>query len=1006
MIIKIKNKCQLCFVALIVLVFFSFGYSQITVVNMVPNWASDEEEQDSEPNIAVNYNNPTEIAASAFTPNPFGGSQAPVYVSTDGGLTWDHNYIVPSTAGSWSGTKDITLHFGLTSDTLYSGILHASGSYHLNILRTEDFLGTVPMTVLVDRYNVDQPYAMATTVMGGGFWGQDMIYVGNNDFAALPASATVDLSTDGAAVTPVFLTERIDQRTPFGQDGPPIRVAMHGNGTVYAVFSHRTASSGSYRTGNIVVVRDDNWASGATPFSDLIDPGDGIAGVRVITGVTFPFASPWLSQERVGDRLSVAVDPRNSATVYVSWTDTTDSGPSDNVLHVRRSTDSGVTWSSDLYTVSEALSPTLAINTHGRVAFSYQQLTGTSPSQRWVTLLTRTDDAFTTVDMDTLATVPAGTPVRSFYPYLGDYMDLMAVGQNFYGVFSTSNTPDMDRFPQGVTYHRNVNWATSQLLDLTSNPVNESIDPFFYKVTELPDSLDFYVRDWTASTTSADPGLEPSTHPVFYATSDVWNSRSTTSGGFNANDQPISEDPQTSAFGHNYAWARVHRKALGAAETVTLHFLKSEFGCGSNYQDANTTADPTLAFGPTDLALTMTTGYQWDLMATTSTHVCLAVEISSPNDPFIAPSVLGSAPGWPTTDLRFIWDNNKAQRNMGVYDASEGGSAAFFGVLHNADLRIRDMEIKYHIEPRVRELLGDIDIKIVGDSEEFIHRKNTIILPEMKPGENRWLALTVKVPETAKKKILPIRFEEVVDNLPVNGFAIGVVPDGTNRMIHSNLSMNAAVFMRMGKAYALDEAVFLAKNGMEMNQDERVNEAEYTNFVRSNARLMKQLVSKVMELEGVGDKFGVLDEISRLTKNEDVPRTDTPVSVHACLLHRLDAFMTYMQKRHGDTADILQNVKWQESLYKQIRRLSRMDPAKDIVNKSHNFIKRYQARKIDNKAYPGFVGNLIPQYKKTADILNNIELRRAVSGMSRNLDSLQGLQKAHREFLLILESYR
>ena len=62
-------------------------------------------------------------------------------------------------------------------------------------------------------------------------------------------------------------------------------------------------------------------------------------------------------QQRIGGTLTVAVDPRlnQSGTVYLAWGDK--QGQSDFVLHVRRSADRGVTWSTDdLLTVPNATS--------------------------------------------------------------------------------------------------------------------------------------------------------------------------------------------------------------------------------------------------------------------------------------------------------------------------------------------------------------------------------------------------------------------------------------------------------------------------------------------------------------------------------------------------------------------------------------------------------------------------------------------------------------------------
>src|SRR5262249_43834073 len=151
---------------------------------------------------------------------------------------------------------------------------------------------------------------------------------------------------------------------------------------------------------------------------------------------------------------------------------------------------------------------------------------------------------------------------------------LMAVGRNFYGIFSANNTPDMANFPSGVKYQRNANFTTKQLLAVDNKtPVAVSIDPFFFKATDLAAASDFYVRDWTDSATSGDTGLEPSTHTVFWETSDVWNRRANAPGKFNANDQPQSEDAQSGSGGSNFAFVRVRRNAKGTAETVTARLL-------------------------------------------------------------------------------------------------------------------------------------------------------------------------------------------------------------------------------------------------------------------------------------------------------------------------------------------------------------------------------------------------------------------------------------------------
>ena len=476
--------------------FTAAGQAQVTIVNMIPNSRSGETQQDSEPNLAVNPANPQHIAGSAFTPDPLNGPNAPIYVSTNGGNTWALNSILPGNSPV-TGTGDLTLRFGGTSNHLYAGDLRGGAGLRLNILRTANFTAPGLMTLLVDRNSVDQPYVQATTVPGG----PDRVYVGNNDFNAVGGrTATIDVSLDGLMAAPPppanFVARRIESRATSGQDGPPIRPIFHSDGTVYAVFYGWRAFAGGIATTDLVVVRDDNWAAGATQFTALIDPGDFLAGRRVVTNIQVPFnnaSQPNFGQERfVGSNISIAVDPRTSSRVYVAWADYPGGNPT-YTLHVRRSDDRGATWSADLITVPNATNPALAVNSDGQVGFLYQQVTGASP-QRWETHLRRSSDLGVTWNDLLLARPPANTPAVTFIPYIGDYVHLMTVGRDFYGVFSANNTPDLANFPQGVTYQRNANFTTRTLLNTdNATPVAISIDPFFFRVSSGPSSCSAFI---------------------------------------------------------------------------------------------------------------------------------------------------------------------------------------------------------------------------------------------------------------------------------------------------------------------------------------------------------------------------------------------------------------------------------------------------------------------------------------------------------------------------------
>lgn len=444
--------------------------------------------------IAVNPANPDQIVATAFTTDPLESGIAPYFVSNDGGNTWALNTVVPG--GNMTG--DITVAFSGTASKLYAGILRQDSPSpfitRMNILRTADFTSSTEMEVLEDRQRPDQPFAQAVTVNNGAGATDEHLYVGSNDFAAQPQTATIDVSFDVGAAEPDFRTIRIERRSTAtaGQDGPQVRTAIHPDGTIYAAFYGWRSQSGSWPantlqvTADVVVVRDDNWGKGSTPFEGLKDAADGLVGLRVAQGAQFAFNQTGLAtngQQRLGGTLSIAVDPRapNSGTIYLAWG--TDEEATGFTIHVRRSTDRGATWSPDLLTLPRATNGALAVNSDGVVALLYQQLSGVGAQLRWETHLRRSTDGINWSDL-MLANTPSNSPSKDFDPYLGDYDHVLAVGKDFYGIFSANNTPDLANFPNGVSYQRNADFNTRDLLDLdNTTQVRASIDPFFFKVS-------------------------------------------------------------------------------------------------------------------------------------------------------------------------------------------------------------------------------------------------------------------------------------------------------------------------------------------------------------------------------------------------------------------------------------------------------------------------------------------------------------------------------------------
>jgi hypothetical protein len=869
----------------------------IKVVNMIPQSLSGETNQDSEPNIAVNPANPSQIAGSAFTPSPMGGANAPIYVSTDGGDTWSLNNIVPS-AGS-SGTGDITLKFAGTSSRLFTSILDgATGDFEVH--RSTDFTSPTVMSQLEGRSDEDQPYVQATTVMGGGDVGKDRVYIGVNDFNAPGGkTATVEQTLDGGVAAPSFSSIRLETRTTLGQDGPQVRPAVHGDGTIYAAFYRWISSSGSFgantlviTNAEVIVVRDDQWGTGASPFTALTDSSDSLSGRRVATGLSFPFNKTGVAangQERWGGDISIAVDPRNSSTVYLVYS-TLVSGV--YTLSVTRSIDRGVNWSATLLSIANAKNPAIAVNSLGKIGLVCQQLSGTGSTQRWETHFRDSIDG-TTWNDSVLCTALSQSPTRTFSPYVGDYLHMMAVGKDFYGVFSANNTPDPANFPQGVTYQRNHDFAAKKLFALDGvTVVPPSIDPFFFKVTEIDPTSgsDFYVRDWTDSAVVHDTGLEPSTHPVFYAFSDVWNQRTNVAPTF-VSDQPQNQDPQNDAT--NFAFARISRNTSDMAETVNAEFLVAEFGTGSPYQSVATT---TVNFATGDTSKIATAS--WTLNPTSSTHLCLAVQVSTPTDPFVSPGLNGNTPGWPTTDLLVINDNNKAQRNMSVHYGLSGFGSKHYAIIRNASKKSRDFILKLDASPEALKGFSKPTVQGQGGGDPIPFKPGAILtVPGMKSGEYRWVSFDMASFNAKTRSSLPIDFFEMVDNRVVNGFRMNIVSSTAAQALTELLLFNMAVFQRLQLQFKIHEAADVVKASKSLLKTKTISLDTYRKFISTLRDAIGKCVKRFLDAGDNDSSLDIASSLALFLKSLDAKDARNAFASYVTLLNKLDVAVTLLQKR-------------------------------------------------------------------------------------------------------------
>jgi hypothetical protein len=1024
--------------ALAVAVLCVEGISQaqtVTVVNMIPNTSSGETNHDSEPNLAVNPSNPLQLAATAFTPDPMGtAGVAPIYLSSDGGNTWSLNSILTiPTMNQCVGnsTCDITPRFAQTSGNLYLSWLTADAALNIPLIvaRSQPFPGPAGTPTNLQTINtsypnvIDQPFTQASTALSGANSGDDRVYIGANDLRGGTSGHTASLDASQAAEgTPpagFSALQGIETRSTCNQDGPPVRPAVHPTGIVYAAFYRWTGSScfGAL-TADVVVVRDDSWGTGSPPYQALKDT-DTLAGKIVASQISLPSCNSTVGNQRVCGSLSIAVDPNDNQTVWLVYA--TGTGATDYTLHVRRSSNGGATWGSDLKTVSPAVNAALAITTDSKVGFLYQKLvspgtcTGGTPCWETHLEITTHGTAWTNV---TLANTP-DTLTSSINNILGDYEYLAAVGKNFYGIFSANDLPNSSNFPQGVTYQRYADLTSAHQLYADAGhtmTVAASIDPFFFSAVNVPAAEDYYVRDWTDSPTSHDNGEEPSTNPVWWTTSDVWNRLTNTAGVFNANDQPAHQVAQDATSGHNYAFVRIHRKAAAptgsAAEQVSASFMFADYGLGVPYQyvtgaPLSSTASLTFVAGDTEHTLADGAGVQWDLPAERSTHVCMAVEIAGPQDPY-SPELLGRAPGWPT-DLLITTDNNKAQINMDLPPVVQGGGQwQSFGIAHNAALFKRDMTIRYQVAPGVlRKLAGRSFIVASGGGRIPMRTSGVFKLTNMNPGETRWIGVVIEATAGARTgETLPVTFEEMAGPNALNGFTIATRVSDVAEVIRHNLGLHRATFRRLAAAFELEEGERQSAAAGKLLKETTISEQDYLKFLMANEAGMRRALAELTGKTKGASEFQLEASLAAMAKAAGAGQSAAAANAHGTLLNELDFGQTIAQKSQGDPDDFLQMVEWQQSLYSSSAALRRTEGAGAILEESRGFVAAVTHQKAGVGDYPALLERLVASFRGTAESLEKSDpgLKGAVKSLEEQLESknLRKIEGRHRQLLTSL----
>ena len=466
------------------------------VSNTDPNLTNTDMFNDGETSIAVNPESPGEIVMTAFSGS--WGANAPVWHSTDGGSIWTKQFTVPAPPGIAAGgcPCDQAVDYGRNDQMSGTFLISGNGGFDVFSGTSTNpasaaawnwlvIAGVTQMTnnlVPSSFGNTDQPWLLVnrdpTTAT------QDNVHAAYDDFSGGP-DMRVAVSY---GVNPPNFTVDNQSGTSTGGVNPGHRLAVDPrNGFVYSLFQRCVGNCGGDPK-NIDFMLNRSTDGGATWTLN------GMAGGIIVANADSTQPTPKFGTVNalLGGVDHATVDPNNGDVYYVYGN--RDGGTGNDRLAIRRIQDNGgggVTVGPENFVTGqvEAAIPSVAVLSNGTVGvfyYTFDGLSGGIPSFS-AHLAQSSDQGVTFSDQVLLTFLSSATDNgNNRQRVLGDYMQMKAVSNCFFGSFTGNGVPFGRPFANHDPIFFNVCVAPTADLSITKTASPDPVttgDDLTYTVT-------------------------------------------------------------------------------------------------------------------------------------------------------------------------------------------------------------------------------------------------------------------------------------------------------------------------------------------------------------------------------------------------------------------------------------------------------------------------------------------------------------------------------------------
>jgi hypothetical protein len=428
------------------------------VNNSDPNLTNTDTFNDGETSITVNPANPNEIVITAFS-GSFGGNAA-LWHSTDGGNIWSKRFTIPSAPGVPDFLKcddevcDQTVDYGRGSQmsgTFLATNIHSGTTTNPASAAAWNWLVIAGVTQATNFNNspppggVDQPWLLVN--VDSTIPARDNVYAAYDDFTngmnCVGDACNMRVSASYGVNPPNFTVDN-QSGTATGSINPGHRLAVDPrNGFIYSLFQRNVAPGGG-GSKNIDYMLNRSTDGGATWTLN------GMAGGIIVANAdsTQPIPKFGTVNALLGGVDHAAVDPNTGDVYYVYGN--RDAATGNDRLAIRRIQDNGgggVTVGPENFVTGqvEAAIPSVAVLSNGTVGVFYYTFEGFSVDNFPIFsahLALSSDQGVTFSDqvlLTFLSSAMDDTDPRQ--RVLGDYMQMKAVSNCFFGSFTGNGVP-------------------------------------------------------------------------------------------------------------------------------------------------------------------------------------------------------------------------------------------------------------------------------------------------------------------------------------------------------------------------------------------------------------------------------------------------------------------------------------------------------------------------------------------------------------------------------------